>query len=58
MSDVRDRLQEYADWGVAHIWLADPDRKIFYLFKKGLHEVKTLTVEEVSLTISPGDIFD
>ena len=58
MSDVRDKFEEYAEWGVPHIWLVDPHRKIFYLFKDGLHEVKSLAVEEVSLTVSPGDIFE
>ena len=24
LSEVRDKLQEYVDWGIAHVWLADP----------------------------------
>ncbi len=58
MSEVRGKLQEYAGWGVPHIWLADPHRKIFYRFKDGIHEVNDLSVDDVSLTVTPGDIFE
>jgi Uma2 family endonuclease len=58
LTDVRDKLQEYADAGVTHIWLVDPLRKVFYLFKDGLHEVKSYTVGELSLTVQPADIFE
>jgi hypothetical protein len=43
---------------VTHIWLVDPLRKVFYLFKDGLHEVKSYTVGELSLTVQPADIFE
>jgi Uma2 family endonuclease len=57
LSKVRDKLQEYADWGVAHIWLVDSDRRVLYLFRDGLHEVKSFTVPEVELEVTVADIF-
>jgi Uma2 family endonuclease len=58
MADVRAKLQEYADWGVPHIWLVDPRLGLFYLFRDGLHEVKSFAVPEVKLEINPADVFD
>ena len=58
MVDVRAKLQEYADWGVPHIWLVDPRQRLFYLFHDGLHEVKSFAVPEVKLEINPADVFD
>lgn len=57
MSKVRDKLEEYVQVGVAHIWLVDPRRKLFYVFKSGLTEVKAYTVDELGLTVTPSEIF-
>jgi Uma2 family endonuclease len=57
MSKVPDKLDEYAKWGVPHIWLVDPRRKIFYVFKDGLTEVRAFIVAELSLTVTPAEIF-
>ena len=58
MSKVRSKLQEYVDWGVAHVWLADPDTRIFYLFDHALHEVPSYQIPELNLEVTPADIFD
>jgi Uma2 family endonuclease len=58
LSKVRGKLEEYAHWGVRHIWLLDPHRKLFYLFRDGLHEVKSYTVEEIAFTLTPEQVFD
>ena len=58
LSEVRDKLQEYRDWGVAHVWLADPERRIFYVYDHGLLEVPSYQVPELNLEIKPEDIFD
>ncbi len=58
MSDVRAKLQEYTDWGVPHIWLVDPATRSLFICKDGLHEVPSLHIPEVNLTVTPADIFD
>jgi Uma2 family endonuclease len=59
LADVLDKLREYADVGVPHIWLVDPRRKLFYRFYGGsLHEVQRYSVDELALTTTPGDIFE
>ena len=57
MSEVRNKLQEYAEWGVTHIWLVDPHARVLYLFRDGLREVKSFTVPEVELEVTVADIF-
>jgi Uma2 family endonuclease len=58
LTEVRDKLQEYLDWGVPHVWLVDPVQKRFYVCRDGLHEVRSFAIPEVSLEVIPSDIFD
>lgn len=58
MSEVRNKLQEYTDWGVPHVWLIDPHMKRLYLCKDGLHEVPSYTLPEINLNVTPADLFD
>jgi Uma2 family endonuclease len=58
LAEVRDKLQEYRDWGVAHVWLTDPERRIFYVYDHGLLEVPSYHVPELNLEVKPTDIFD
>ena len=52
------KLDEYKAWGVANIWLADPeDRKFFTYGHNGLHEVSELTLPEYGITLTKTDIF-
>lgn len=51
MSDVIDKLTEYHDSGIPHIWLADPSHKAFYIFRDGLHQVESALVPEVNLEL-------
>ncbi len=52
------KLEEYRQWGVRHIWLADPeDRKLFTYGETGLHEVKELSLPEYKITLTHADIF-
>ena len=58
LSEVRDKLREYFDWGVAHIWLIDPGSRVLYVFRHdGLHEVASYQIREVALEVTPSDIF-
>ncbi len=57
MSEVRDKLEEYLEWGAPHIWLIDPRKRIFFSFTaKGLAEVPTLDAPELGITMRPDDI--
>ncbi len=58
MAEVRNKLQEYADWGVAHVWLIDPHMKRLYLCRDGLHEVPSYQLPEIKLSVTPADLFD
>jgi Uma2 family endonuclease len=52
------KLEEYRQWGVRHIWIADPDsRKFFTYGDAGLHETTSLTLPEHGVTLSLADIF-
>jgi len=59
MSQVRDKLGEYLDWGVPHVWLVDPDARVLYEFlQDGLHEVVSYSIPETGLEVRAADIFD
>jgi len=58
MSEVREKLQEYVDWGVPHVWLVDPRTRTLYECRDGLHEVSSFSIPEAGLKVSPADIFD
>lgn len=45
MSDVLEKLEEYAAFGIPHIWVFDPRRRRAFTYEKGrLEEVKADTV--------------
>jgi Uma2 family endonuclease len=52
------KLDEYQRWGVANIWLADPeDRKLLVYRADGLHEVDQLELPALGIVLSKRDIF-
>jgi Uma2 family endonuclease len=52
------KLEEYRQWGVRNIWIADPeDRKLFTYGETGLHEVKELGLPEYDIMLTYDDIF-
>jgi Uma2 family endonuclease len=52
------KLDELRTWGVANIWVADPeDRKLFTYGPTGLHEVAILTLPEYRIAFTPEQIF-
>lgn len=52
------KLEEYRQWGVRHIWVADPeDRKFFTYGDAGLHEVTELALSEHAIVLTLADIF-
>ena len=55
---VIPKLEEYLQWGVRHIWIADPeDRKLFTYGDTGLHEVKKLCLPEYDIALTHVNIF-
>ena len=58
MADVRNKLAEYRAWGVTHVWLVDPHSKRMYTCDAELAEVSTLKVPELSIEVTPADIFE
>lgn len=55
--DVRNKLAGYRDYGVRHVWLAEPEPCAFSVFDGKLREVDVLEIPEVNLTITPADVF-
>jgi Uma2 family endonuclease len=55
---VRDKLEEYKAWGVAHVWLVDPHGKRFYRCDGALTEVTALALPEFGIEITPSQIFE
>lgn len=58
MSDVRNKLAEYREWGVTHVWLVDPHSKRMYTCDTELVEVSKLQINELGLELKPVDIFE
>jgi Uma2 family endonuclease len=55
---ILPKLEEYRNWGVRHIWAADPeDRKLFTYGETGLHEVIEVLLPEYGVVLSATDIF-
>ncbi len=53
------KLEEYRQWGVKHIWVADPDdRKFFTYGDAGLHEGNELSLPEYGIVLTKDDIFE
>ena len=58
MSEVLNKLEEFRQWGVRHVWLVDPHAKHAYTFDGGLTPVPALRIPELNLEIKPGVIFE
>jgi Uma2 family endonuclease len=58
MAAVREKLEEYRDWGVKHVWLVDPYQRRFYTCDAGLAEVASFGVPELDLDITSVEIFE
>lgn len=58
LAAVRDKLEEYRAWGVAHVWLVDPYSKRMYTCDGGLTEVQALPIPEFAIELNPSDVFE
>lgn len=57
LAEVRIKLAEYRDCGVRHVWLAEPDVRVFSVFDGKLRQTDLLEIPEVNLAITLADIF-
>lgn len=51
------KLQEYAEWGVPHIWLIDPEAKSLAVYRNSLQPVTSFELPELGITIPAAEIF-
>jgi Uma2 family endonuclease len=58
MASVGNKLAEYREWGVTHVWLVDPHSKRMYTCDAELIEVSMLQITELGLELRSADIFD
>jgi len=58
LSEVREKLEEYREWGVTHVWLVDPHSRRLYSCDQGLREVSFFRVGERSLEVMPDQLFE
>jgi Uma2 family endonuclease len=58
LTEMLDRCQDYVLRGVAHIWVVDPEGKVFTVDSGGLHVVTgDLRIPELAATIRFDEIF-
>ena len=56
--EVMQKLKEYSEWGVQHVWLVDPERRTLHVYAKGaLTEVSALTIPEFEVQLTGAEIF-
>jgi Uma2 family endonuclease len=57
-SDVVEKLEEYREWGVPHVWLVDPHKKRLSVYNEsGLQDVTSLTLPEYNFEIPAEQLF-
>ena len=58
-SYLMSKLEEYRQWGVPHIWIADPDaKKMFTYGDEGLREVSQFAVPSLGVALSATQLFE
>jgi Uma2 family endonuclease len=58
LAEIMRKFSEYQQWGVPHIWLADPSAKRLSAYRDGsLTAVPAFTLPEFNLSISPAEVF-
>lgn len=57
LSDVREKLEIYRNWGVPHVWLVDPHSRRMYTCDAGLMEAAKLQVPELDVNLTAVEVF-
>jgi Uma2 family endonuclease len=56
--DLMQKLEEYHNWGVAHIWVIDPSLKRFSMYTDlGLQNVSSLSLSDYPFQLTPAELF-
>ena len=58
LTEIQKKFVEYKEYGIRHIWLADPWMRKLYIWETGLRDVPSFELPEYGVTIRPADIFD
>ena len=57
-TEILEKLDEYRNWGVAHVWLVDPQFRRFCIYgSSGLAEVMVLELPEYGVALTPSEVF-
>jgi Uma2 family endonuclease len=57
-SDLVRKLDEYAAWGVSHIWVIDPELETLTVYSdQNLIRVSSFNLSECGLSVAPEDLF-
>jgi Uma2 family endonuclease len=57
--DLMQKLEEYRQWGVAHIWVVDPmTKKLSVYYALGLQNASSFRLSEYSFEITPDGLFE
>jgi len=58
LSAIVERFSQLREWGVKHLWLVDPVQRALSVFgNHSLREVEVFEIHELSITVTPADIF-
>jgi Uma2 family endonuclease len=57
-SDLMQKLEEYREWGVPHIWVIDPSTKRFSMYiERGLENLSSLSLSDYPFQLTPAELF-
>jgi len=57
-SDLMQKLEEFRQWGVPHIWVIDPLTKRFSMYtERGLEKVSSLSLSDYPFQLTPAELF-
>jgi Uma2 family endonuclease len=55
--ELLKKCEEYRVWGVANIWIVEPELKKLHVYTDGLHLVSQFELAGHNFTITPADLF-
>ena len=56
--DLMEKLEEYRQWGVPHVWVVDPTTRRFSTYTElGLQNISSLSLPEYSFQLTPAELF-
>jgi Uma2 family endonuclease len=56
--DLMEKLEEFRQWGIPHIWVIDPSAQKFSIYSElGLHNVSSFALPEYSFQLTPAELF-